>query len=134
MALFEWTDDFSVGIHSIDMQHQGLFKTFNDLYESLQTGDALAIEKALGDMWQYTCDHFEYEEKYFARHKYPDAAPHKAEHAALAAQVSDQIAKFNSGELTLTSELAEFLGSWLKNHINGVDKKYSAFFKAKGVR
>ena len=134
MAQFEWTEDYSVGIHSIDLQHQGLFKTFNDLHDSLKSGDKPAIAKALGDMWQYTCDHFEYEEKYFALHKYPDTDAHRAEHEALSKQVNEQMKKFNLGELELTPELAEFLGNWLKNHIDGTDKRYSEFFKEKGVR
>jgi len=134
MALFEWTEDFSVKIHTIDLQHQGLFKTFNDLHDALQSGKKLAIEKAMGDMWQYTCDHFEYEEKYFARHKYPDAEAHKAEHKALSDQVNEQVVKFNAGELELTTDLVDFLGNWLKNHIQGTDMKYSEFFQAKGVR
>lgn len=134
MAQFEWSDDFSVGIPSIDAQHQGLFKTFNDLHDSLGGGDKKAIAKALGAMWQYTCDHFEYEEKFFARYRYPDADAHKAAHAALGKQVSDQVRKFNDGDLELTTELAGFLNDWLKKHINGTDKEYSEFLQAKGVR
>ena len=85
-------------------------------------------------MWQYTCDHFEYEEKYFARHKYPDTEAHKAEHKALADQVNEKVVKFNAGELELTTDLVDFLGNWLRNHIRGTDMKYSEFFQAKDVR
>ena len=134
MANFEWSDDYSVGIPSIDAQHQRLFEIFNELFDSLEKGEKRVIAKALGDMWQYTCDHFEYEEKYFARHKYPDGDAHKAEHAAVSKQVNEQVIKFNDGSLELTTELADFLTNWLKNHINGTDKKYSSFLQEKGMR
>lgn len=134
MAIFEWTDDYSVGVHTIDTQHQGLFKTFNDLHDALTGGDKGAIEKALGDMWQYTTDHFEYEEKYFRMHKYPDTEAHKAEHAALSDQVAEKVRQYHAGDLELTTELTDFLGNWLKTHILQTDKQYSEFFRSKGVR
>ena len=134
MALFEWTDEYSVGVHTIDTQHQGLFQTFKDLHNALNVGDTGAIEKALGDMWQYTTDHFEYEEKYFRMHKYPDAEAHKAEHAALSDQVAGKVRQYQAGELELTGELTEFLTTWLKSHILETDKQYSQFFQLKGVR
>ena len=54
--------------------------------------------------------------------------------AQLAQQVSEQVRKFNEGELELTTELTDFLSDWLQNHINGTDKEYSEFLQAKGAR
>jgi hemerythrin len=39
-----------------------------------------------------------------------------------------------SGKLSLSLEVMNFLSDWLKNHIKVVDKKYASFFNEKGLK
>ena len=36
MNLFEWSQDYAVGIRLIDNDHRGLFETINALHEAVQ--------------------------------------------------------------------------------------------------
>ena len=41
---------------------------------------------------------------------------------------------FDDGRLGLSIKMMDFLSDWLKNHIVGVDQKYSSFFVEKGLK
>ena len=72
--------------------------------------------------------------KYFTLYRYPAAATHKEEHAAFVQKISDLKEKYDNGKMTISIELMNFLSEWLKKHINGTDKKYTAFFNENGLR
>ncbi len=134
MALMTWTENYSVGIKSIDMQHQKLIGMLNELQDAMLAGKANDhIGRILDALVQYTVTHFAYEEKLFAAHGYKDAAAHKAEHDKLTKQVADFQMQFKTGKAKLSSALMNFLRDWLNGHILGTDKKYSAHLVSKGV-
>ena len=135
MALFQWDNSFSVNVTEIDKQHQKLVALINDLNDAMKQGrgkDALA--KIIGELFTYAGDHFATEEKYFDKFGYPSTASHKLEHADFVKRVSEFKNGFDSGQLALTIEVMYFLKDWLKNHIQGTDKKYGPFFNEKGLR
>ena len=132
MALMTWTENYSVGIKSIDMQHQKLIGMLNELQDAMLAGKANDhIGRILDALVQYTVTHFAYEEKLFAAHGYKDAAAHKAEHDKLTQQVAEFQAQFKAGKSRLTSSILNFLRDWLNGHILGTDMKYAPFLKAK---
>lgn len=134
MALMTWTENYSVGIKSIDAQHQKLISMVNELQDAMLAGKANDhVGRILDNLVQYTVTHFAYEEKLFAQHGYKEAAPHKAEHDKLTKQVADFQAQFKSGQARLSAQLMNFLRDWLNGHILGTDKKYSAHLVSKGV-
>ena len=49
-------------------------------------------------------------------------------------QIKEFEERFNRGELVMSFEITNFLKSWLKDHIQGTDKKYSEFLISKGVK
>ncbi len=135
MPLMDWSDDFSVGIESIDNQHKKLVNMLNALYDSMQSGEGNEmLGKVLGGLAAYTVNHFKYEEDLFAQHGYPGTAEHKKQHDDLLAQVTDLKNKFDAGSATLSMEVMKFLKDWLITHIQGSDKAYSAFLIEKGVK
>ena len=40
MNLYEWKDDYSVDIKSIDQDHQGILRIINDLFTAISHGKA----------------------------------------------------------------------------------------------
>lgn len=135
MPIIQWSDNLSVGIAEIDRQHQRLVAMINELHDAMRQGkgkDALA--KIINGLITYTVTHFQAEEKYFDQYGYPDAAAHKAEHAAFKQKVGEFKAGFESGKIGLSMQVNEFLSKWLQNHINNVDKKYGPFLNAKGLK
>ena len=107
----------------------------NELSEAMtQKKGKEVVEKTLKGLIDYTRTHFSTEEKYFAQFRYPDAREHAQEHAAFVKKVGEFRDDYEKGRLGLSVEVMYFLRDWLKDHIQGVDKKYSAFFNANGLK
>ena len=134
MQLITWNDTMSVKIAEIDKQHQTLVNMINDLHEAMKSGQAKTIMgKLLEDLSNYTVTHFSYEEMLFEKFSYPMSATHKNEHIMFLTKVAGFKAKFESGSVSLSLEIMDFLKNWLLNHIEGTDKQYSAFLNKNGV-
>ena len=132
--MFEWNERYSVGIGSIDAQHQTLFRLGAELHAAMTSGQGKAASgKILGRLIQYTASHFAHEERLMRQHDYSGMAAHKAEHDALTKQVLQFQSDFESGNATITVQLLHFLKNWLTHHIDGSDKRYAPYFKDKAV-
>lgn len=135
MALFQWREDYSVKIPSIDVQHKRLVEMLNQLNDGMASGTGHAqLATLLDGLVDYTAKHFAYEEKLFAQHAFPGSAEHTAEHARLVEQVLDFKRRFEAGQASINMQLMKFLKDWLINHILGSDKGYSAHLVERGVK
>jgi hemerythrin len=135
MALIQWDSTFSVNVAEIDKQHQKLIEFINNLNDAMKQGkgkDALA--NIINELSNYATSHFAFEEGYFDKFGYPAAASHKLDHSNFVKKVSEFKNGFDSGQVALTVTVMNFLKDWLKNHIQGIDKKYSSFFNDKGLK
>lgn len=132
--MFEWHNDFSVQIGSVDAQHKMLFAIANELYTAMMAGQSkMAMARILDRLVQYTKVHFAHEERLMLLHTYPDLAAHKAEHDALTAKVVKFQNDFLQGHVNMSVQLLQFLRDWLEHHIKGSDRKYSPFLRSKAV-
>lgn len=135
MALINWNESFSVKISDIDRQHQKLIDMINDLSEAMKDGRGKEVqEKIIKGLLGYTISHFQNEQKYFKLYNYPDADAHIKEHDMFVQKVKDFQQGFKEGKLSLSLDLMRFLSDWLRNHIQGTDKKYTEFFLAQGLK
>lgn len=134
MAFFNWNDDLSVKIRSIDDQHMKLIEMINDFYENIKNrSNDESIKKLITEMRKYAQNHFTQEERYMKQLNYPGFEAHKKEHDLFMSKVVELEEKFQNGKLLLTFEITGFLKDWIKQHIQIVDQKYSQFFIDKGV-
>ena len=135
MSLIAWNDRLSVGIASIDKEHQKLVALLNEFYDAVQTGKGKeSLARVLAALIDYTKKHFANEEQIFAKTGYPEAAAHKKAHDDLTRQVIEIQQKYTQGaNATLPTETLNFLKSWLLTHIQGTDKKYSSHFVRNGI-
>jgi hemerythrin-like metal-binding protein len=134
-AVIAWSEDFSVGIPSIDDQHKVLVSLIARLQQAMAEGrvrEELAglIEKLV----TYTQHHFAWEEQLLEAHAFEELSPHRDEHARLTAQVLEFQEKVASGRLALGTPVYQFLTHWLADHIVGTDKRYGIFLAQRGVR
>ena len=89
MALFSWSDKYSVDVPSIDKQHKKLFDMLNELHDAMSTGNGSQLAPAiLKRLVAYTQEHFVAEEAMMKQARYPDLASHKAEHDKLSSEVA----------------------------------------------
>ena len=131
----EWREEFSVGIASIDRQHQRMIELINQLEEGVRTHqESKTVRSVLSELVTYTTNHFRTEEALMKSYKYPGYAQHRVEHETLVDRVNDFRRKFESGTLTDAHDLASFLMGWLESHILGTDKSYGPYLVEKGVR
>jgi hemerythrin len=134
MGMFEWQPQFSVGIPSIDGQHQNLFKMARELHDAMSKGQGRQVVGRLLDrLIHYTTVHFAHEERLMEQYQYPGYADHKAEHVALTQKVMDFQHEFEEGRVPMTVELLRFLKGWLEHHIQESDQEYIPFLRGKVV-
>lgn len=130
-----WSKELSVGVVSLDAQHQKLFRMFEALDEAILAGkDREAVGGVIDGLLAYTQEHFVREEKLFAQTRYRDAAAHALEHAAFLREAEALRAEYLAGREGLAARVLEFMSSWLKEHICGTDRKYTAHFNTRGIR
>lgn len=134
MSYIDWRPEYSVGIPSIDKQHQQLVKMLNELYDAMQSGQGqAALGKVLIGLAQYCVEHFAAEERLMTQHGYPDLAAHRDVHQKMTAKVTSLLQEFKAGKTQLSVSVASFLKDWLTKHILQTDMKYGPFLKEKGV-
>ncbi|MFW6370001.1 MAG: bacteriohemerythrin [Bacteroidota bacterium] len=134
MIIFEWTDDFSVGVTRLDNQHKKLVELINELFDAMAVGKGRdVLEEVIRELEKYIVIHFQSEERMMMINGFNGLEEHKQEHARFIGKIKEFKEKFKSGDRKLTIEVVDFLKEWIINHIQGMDKKYAAFFKEKGI-
>jgi len=134
MNLIDWSDEFSVGIASIDEQHKKLVNMINALHAALMRGEAATVlAKIFAGLLVYTDKHFKYEESLLEEHSWPGGFEHRTMHENLLSQVLELKTKFDAGNTMAGIQVMKFLKDWLTNHILKCDKSYSEYLRSKGV-
>ena len=134
MPLFTWSNDYSVGIKSLDSQHINLFEMMNELEAAMKRGEGEKVTAPLlRRLLDYTERHFAAEEKLLETTGYPDFDRHCALHVALTRKVSEFSDRLEKGGSALNVELLFFLCDWLKTHIKQTDQHYGAWLAKHGV-
>ncbi|QDF96244.1 hemerythrin [Azoarcus sp. DD4] len=133
--LFEWDDDYNVGVSDIDEQHLELVALINQLHRAIRDHKASKqVRNTLDELIEYTRTHFAIEERLMRESNYPEYETHRGYHEALIDQIHVLREKLDSGEASITFELLHFLRMWLIRHILDVDKHFGAYFIANGTR
>ncbi len=125
----EWTNDLSVGVSSIDAQHQQLFKMADELFEAGKNGKSKEkIGDLLGFLDRYTKQHFKDEEAYMKSINYPGLAEQEKAHQAFVNELTKLKGEFDKsgGNIAVIIGANQMVVDWLTKHISGMDKKIGA--------
>jgi hemerythrin len=126
-VFFKWSPEYSVNIKAIDDQHKELVAILNRLFMAVsrQEGDKV-IAGILDSLTDYTRTHFALEERLLREAKYANLKEHIEEHRKLIEKL-DRLCKVHLlEEKPIYFEMLSFLKTWLKEHIQGDDRNYSA--------
>jgi hemerythrin-like metal-binding protein len=127
-----WTDQLLTGIQEIDAQHQTLFDSISRLEQAVTGAEKWdAVHYALTDLADFVRIHFAVEESLMHLHDYPDIAAHIVEHHHFAQKVADFTER--SVRVDVTSDMVEFLRTWLAHHIGEVDHAYVPHLRTQPV-
>jgi hemerythrin len=125
MAIFEWDEQYSTGIPSIDKQHQELFQAVRRLNEAFKAGRGLQeVGQVLAFLSTYTREHFEAEEAYMAKIRFPDQLSHRLEHRVMTRKVEEFQQRYQFSDPTMGMATSLFLYEWLRDHILQKDFAY----------
>jgi hemerythrin len=134
MSLYEWKDNYSVEIASIDEDHKGLLSLINMLFDAMSHGMAKEIlSETLSKLIAYTKIHFKREEIYLSTTNYPYLQEHKMQHEFFIEKINDLKKEFDNGSQQISVDLIKFLTDWLINHILVSDKKFMSHLKKYGI-
>ena len=129
MRFLEWTSDLDTGIETIDDQHKQIVEYINALHDAQQQHDKSNTGIIIGQLVDYTVQHFADEEAMLEGAGYPLIEQHKAIHRRFVDKVSQMQARHEMGVDT-TAELLKMLEVWLFSHILHHDHGYVKVVKA----
>ncbi|MGB0682880.1 MAG: bacteriohemerythrin [Magnetovibrionaceae bacterium] len=121
----EWSEEFSVDIISIDKDHQDLFRLFNVLVDTCESGGRFEeIVEAYQALAAHTQAHFQREEQLMQNIDLPGLEAHITQHRRLlkeAGEVANDLSP-DSTASDLKAVLA-YLRLWVVRHIMLSDKE-----------
>lgn len=121
-----WTNEFRVGVDSIDRDHQVLFSLLNKVIN--KSIDDVDLDKVINELIHYTHHHFRREEAIMEVCGYPELEEHRGRHQQLNAQVSVLAGKWSKDrDPELLTHIRNFLREWLFGHIKNADTKITPY-------
>ncbi len=137
MAIITWNQEYSVGVEELDKQHQRLISLINKLF-ALYTEKHFAqtdVEPIFKELMDYADEHFSTEEHYFSLYNYDKKDSHIAMHETYREKIDNLKKEYDAAnsETTLYA-INNFLNDWWIWHINNVDKEYTDYFNANGLK
>ncbi|MDC8773458.1 bacteriohemerythrin [Roseateles albus] len=135
MAYFEWADDMAIDEGPIDDDHMKLVNLVNELHTATSEGRGQeVVEKLMNELITYTKEHLQREEQIMEALRFPNLERHKVGHAKFADQLRVLREKYESGSITVASQLSAVLRDWLSLHIRRSDKEIKVFLQKKTKR
>ncbi|MCF8479010.1 MAG: bacteriohemerythrin [Rhodospirillum sp.] len=121
-----WTENCRVGIKAIDEDHKGLFDLVNAIDDHQRRGSrANQVNATVHALNLYVTEHFEREERFMRRAKFPGYEAHRRIHEDFRGLVSALIALHQKNpDAVDLRKVTAFLDSWIRNHILVQDMEY----------
>ncbi|MBT8136807.1 MAG: bacteriohemerythrin [Gammaproteobacteria bacterium] len=124
MTLIEWKKEYSVGVASIDQEHQELIELINDIYTRMRDPLSVAtIDYHLGEISSNIAAHFALEERVMREARYDELDAHKEDHEKLLDEIHDLIDRFAADPESGRELLQERLSDWFANHFATFDAR-----------
>ncbi|MFC1589367.1 bacteriohemerythrin [Pseudomonadota bacterium] len=136
MALFNWSDEYSVNVLAMDNHHKKLFDILNQMHESMKAGEEeAALAKYINELVDYTKYHFGEEERMLEQVNYSGIDSQRRSHVAFVDKMLELKKDADDGMAIFAVPKVSRLGiDWLKDHIVVMDTKYSDAANAGGFR
>lgn len=129
MTLIQWKDEFSVGVASVDHEHQELIALINSLHDVIQDDDGetpgtqAAVVEKLGEIYAQISAHFALEEKVMRDSHYPLLAEHKEDHEILLDELLEIMDCVEDDGSFDELQLGVSLDRWFSEHFRTHDAK-----------
>ncbi|MGD0681004.1 MAG: bacteriohemerythrin [Terracidiphilus sp.] len=135
MALIKWTKKYSVGVKAMDDQHIKLVEFLNELHAAMLKGRGQSVtDSLLKKLTDYTLEHFTDEKAMLEAVTYPGLTKQREEHREESRKLEEYVARYKQGDQAMYPQLLLFLDKWLRDHMLGEDKLYTAWMNDHGIR
>ncbi|CCQ73682.1 bacteriohemerythrin [Magnetospira sp. QH-2] len=134
MAQFAWSEEYSVGIHSLDTDHDLLIGLIGQLQEAASDSNERLdnVTSILNAIQDYTDYHFSREEALMAACRYPELDEHLKAHAAIRRDLAQHAADISAtGDSYDYASLFAFLSKAFLDHLLDEDKAYEPYMAAR---
>jgi hemerythrin len=125
--MFEWKDEYSVGVKEIDEQHRKLFeiggRASSLVKNTLISNKYDKILDVISELIDYTFYHFKCEENLMLQAKYRGFFSHKLEHEDFINKVNRiDFKSVDENQSNLIVDILELVLVWIEQHIMEKDK------------
>jgi len=131
MPLTLWTDDYEVGVESLDGDHIVIFSLINDVDDAIRSGkNEKVVRQILKVLIYHAVAHFQREEMLMRKHGYPGTEAHTAEHFQIMSELQGLLAdQENTPAANVSGKVVDVLTTWVNVHVPNSDMQYRVFFK-----
>lgn len=124
MTLIQWKDEFSVGVESVDHEHQELIALINELHESAQQeASTEKVIETLGEIYAQIAAHFALEENIMRSMRYRLYEEHKEDHEILLDDLLEIMDEIEADDVYEEARLSQDLQRWFSEHFRTHDAK-----------
>lgn len=125
MTLLRWRASMSLGVPTIDADHKHLIEILNRLhFLKLAGDDSASLGNVLGELVEYTRNHFAREESLMRRCGFPGFAHHRQQHQAICEALADFHLAFHTDPAGFDMRaFYDFVADWLLVHVMREDMK-----------
>ena len=126
MTKLLWSDDFSIGIASIDHEHQELIKLINVICDALEANVKVDIPKDVlfDELYTKISAHFALEEKIMRDQDYDRFQEHKADHEKLLDELREIMDNEEDSGSDSAEKLVKTLSDWFGIHFKTEDARF----------
>jgi hemerythrin-like metal-binding protein len=129
-AMFEWKNDYLIGVNAIDEQHKQIFRLAERFHAAVIANKGKAmLDEALDTLDRYTTGHFQVEERLMVADGYPELRQHLTQHHELRERLLDSQKRLEEGEV-VTICLLQFM-SRIAAHIASSDQELGEYHRAR---
>ena len=131
-----WGKLTEIKVPHLHAQHCRLVEYLITVYEMMEKfkggrvteDDASNLDLTLANIQDYVIHHLVDEEEFLERIAFPETDKHKLSHTRFKNKFTQLGERMQGGELQYVNDLFFFIYSWLFEHINSQDTRYSEFY------
>lgn len=131
-----FTDRLLIHIGKIDEQHRKIFQTIEEFFDvSMHGQNKETIVQVFNELKDSLECHFQEEERYMIKYKYPDYEAHREKHNIFMRKFYTLESAFRCDYIPFTklTEANDFFSEGFVTHICEVDGKLGEFLKGKNI-
>ena len=124
MNYLQWREEFSIGVDSVDFEHQELMDMINMIYAELDNRrDVEEIKRTMGEVHAEISAHFALEERIMRYARYAEFEEHKNDHENLLDQIRTMMEAIENDPENALDVLSETLADWFRSHFVTFDAR-----------